>query len=79
MEGDDVEKAEEVEEALAGLTLELDRVNEFEADAKIAAPIIDQGVEWQMNQFENMTMQEMREIRRYFSGAVPKVSTLQFS
>ena len=70
MEGEDLVL---VKEAISSLTLELDRVNEFSQDIKTITPIIDKGVKWQIDAFQSMGVQEMREMRRLFTNVKPKV------
>lgn len=56
-----------VEECIRCLRDEQDRISEFETDLRTINPIIEKGIEWQMDQFDSMTDEEMREVRIIFS------------
>jgi hypothetical protein len=70
---DSEEVQDVIKEAISSLSLEQDRINEFEIDVQGITPIIDKGIQLQVANFQNVSLEDARYLRRLFSNTNPKV------
>lgn len=62
-----------IEETMASLKLEQQRIQVFQQDCDSIADIIKKGVQWQIDRFKNIDLEELSQMRRYFGNCEPMV------
>jgi hypothetical protein len=62
-----------IEETMASLKLEQQRIQVFQQDCDSITDIIKKGVQWQIDRFKNIDLEELSQMRRYFGNCEPMV------
>ena len=63
-----------IHEAITSLQLEQQRINIFEDDIKNVKEICQKAIDWYLNKFNEVTIEEIRKLRRYLGNMEPKVT-----